>query len=378
MDHGRLILAATVLAVVAALSTGCAALGQPIGFPSSEAAKEEKPPPVKMVGLWTDSIFYKSGESPTRGFGGRLYFYDRQNNPVEVQGELVVYAYNEAENHPAGKEPSRKYVFTPQQFSGHYRPSKLGPSYSVWIPWDVVGGEQTKISMIPMFTAASGEVVIGEQTKHVLPGPQTVARRGDSPLGNRLGEERSSAIQQVSYNRTLTGDRAAESMSQGPKNGARTTTINIPPSLRDRLATSVTDRSGLTHASRSGPWRPSTVGARSTPSQTYRQNVPLPAAPTTTAPPKPKAPVGTTASSALPRLDPRTAFRNRWVELRSTRFGPVKYPDSRAPSEPREDDRARWQPSLAGRPSATGSSLRSPRSQTEFGASPPSAAGDWR
>jgi len=53
----------------------------------------------------------------------------------------------------------------------HMSESELGPTYSFWLPWDEVGGRQTEISLIARFEPKGGAVVVGEQTKHLLPGP---------------------------------------------------------------------------------------------------------------------------------------------------------------------------------------------------------------
>ena len=65
----------------------------------------------------------------------------------------------------------RKFAFTPQQFTQHYSPTQLGASYSIWIPWGPIGGPQAQITLIPIFTSASGQLVIGESSHNILPGP---------------------------------------------------------------------------------------------------------------------------------------------------------------------------------------------------------------
>jgi hypothetical protein len=134
--------------------------------------------PVRMVAVWSPAVLNSAGKKPTRGFGGRLYFYDAGNNAVPVEGQLVVYGYNDskpATNGKAadGKTPDRKYAFTPEQFTQHFSPTDLGASYSVWIPWDEVGGPQVDVSLVPIFTAASGQLVVGQSSRNLLPGPTT-------------------------------------------------------------------------------------------------------------------------------------------------------------------------------------------------------------
>ena len=66
--------------------------------------------------------------------------------------------------------PDRKFAFTPEQFTSHFSPTELGASYSVWIPWDEVGSEQLDISLVPIFTATSGQLIVGQSSKVLLPG----------------------------------------------------------------------------------------------------------------------------------------------------------------------------------------------------------------
>ncbi len=106
-----------------------------------------------------------------RGFGGRLLFYSGDKpEPIKVDGTLTVYVFDETNRDPNNAKPDRKYVFTKEQLSSHYSKSKLGHSYSVWLPWDETGGPQKEISLIARFTPEKGGVVVGEQNKQILPG----------------------------------------------------------------------------------------------------------------------------------------------------------------------------------------------------------------
>ena len=115
-------------------------------------------------------MYTQPGQPPTRGFGGRLYFYNAKDKTVPVEGQLVVYAYDDSADGTPAKSPSRKFGFTPEQFTQHYSPTELGASDSVWIPWDELGGVRKSITLLPVFTSSSGQVVMGEQSINVLPG----------------------------------------------------------------------------------------------------------------------------------------------------------------------------------------------------------------
>ena len=45
--------------------------------------------------------------------------------PISVEGQLVVFAYNNDKPNPDSKVPDRKFAFTPEQFTQHYTPSEL-------------------------------------------------------------------------------------------------------------------------------------------------------------------------------------------------------------------------------------------------------------
>jgi len=168
-----------VLVLAAACSSGCKTIAVPSWtkswFPAAEPKIDESkyPRPVRLAVVWSPAMLNTPGKKPTRGFGGRIYFYDAANKTVAVEGQLVVYGYDDSQHRAEGKTPDRKYAFTPEQFTEHFSETELGASYSVWIPWDEVGGQQVEVSLVPIFTATSGQLVVGQSSKNLLPGPTT-------------------------------------------------------------------------------------------------------------------------------------------------------------------------------------------------------------
>lgn len=139
------------------------------------------PNPVKMAATWAPDTLLQSGRTPTRGFGGRLFFYDEKLRAVPVEGDLTVHGF--VENPDGSTGEVKRYHFTAEQFTRHFSQSDLGASYSVWIPWDAVGGDQTKISLVPSFRTSSGKLVQGETALVGLPGKrnkvENIAKRPD-------------------------------------------------------------------------------------------------------------------------------------------------------------------------------------------------------
>jgi hypothetical protein len=243
MQITRHILFAAAMAATV-FATGCESLKAPKTVPWSETAtwaetvpwlvEEENPiePAAKMVALWTDTVYYQAGETPTRGFGGRIYFYNRKNSPVRVAGSLAVYAFDDTNGESSRETPDRKFVFTSEEFERHFSPCELGSSYSFWLPWDAAGGTQKELSLVPIFTSEDGAVVVGQQSRHVLPGKDSIAKpskRLQRPTGPTDGETTQDwAVQPASYVAT------DSSIGEDLRFRMQTATINVPPSVGQR------------------------------------------------------------------------------------------------------------------------------------------------
>jgi hypothetical protein len=248
-----------VVALTGLISSGCqtpATDWSKLWWGSSTPKLQESkyPTPVKMAVIWSPAVFNQVGQQSTRGLGGRIYFYDAKNQPVPVEGQLVVYAYNDSQPGSDRNVPQRKFAFTPEQFTKHYSPSELGASYSIWIPWDAIGQPQVDVTVVPIFTSTSGHLVVGESSHNLLPGPTTQLGETQfnryllppSPLvrpePSVIQQPPQYAVQQASFEQgTTLAPPAAGPPSQPPgpaHNSAamQTLSINLPDSMAEQLA----------------------------------------------------------------------------------------------------------------------------------------------
>ncbi len=224
------------------------------GWPYWPFNKEEKPgKPDKIIAMWSDTILTQTGRPPIRGVGGRLMFYEgKKDEPIKVEGTLMVYAFDETDREPNNTRPDRKYAFTPQQLPLHYSKSKVGHSYSVWLPWDEVGGLQKEITLIVRFQPKEGPVAIGDPCRQLLPGRivKTEARspasgvvvapgltHGVGNWGNGVAATpmANGGVQPASYQAPLTEGGGTPSV-QGQPGHMTTTTIELPPDSLIRSA----------------------------------------------------------------------------------------------------------------------------------------------
>jgi hypothetical protein len=180
----------------ALLLAGCQQISLRKTFPWVVGEDGQLDRPLKVVAFWTDTVLTQPGQVPIRGFGGRLMFYkDHEAKPLKVSGSLTVYAFDESQGGDH-VNPDRKYMFTPEQFAEHYSKGKLGHSYSVWLPWDEVGGERKRITLIVRFEPTQGGIVVSEPSQHILPGMEPALSDAGRQRRQRRGGAASAALSQ--------------------------------------------------------------------------------------------------------------------------------------------------------------------------------------
>jgi len=236
--------------------------------------------PTRVVATWADTVNTQPGTKPVRGFGGRLTFYEKnEKKPIIVDGQLVIYAFDETGREVTDNKPTRRYVFPAEQMPLHMSKNDLGVSYSFFLPWDEAGGPRTEVSLICRFEPKDGPVITGEQTRQLLPGTIAAATGADGkPLPPKLPEgihakpaartlqniqakrTEEQAARLVSYEAPLLNDplsaaAAAEAQPGQPVPSGRkmtSTTINLPGSFQ----------------------MPTAAAAAAAPTQPARQHVP--------------------------------------------------------------------------------------------------------
>ena len=185
----------------------------------------QKPNTISVI--WSPDVLTLTGKPPTRGFGGRVFFYNDRTQAIPVEGDLIVHGYRgdpmlgESEQVKADKT----FRFTAEQLTGHFSPSELGASYSVWIPWDAADGLRQEITLIPTFKGLDGLIVQGAPAKLFLPG-----RSIDSAAKHDAGSNSPDygfETQTVSYQRRSIPTNASGSLPRTERQ-TEPTTIELP------------------------------------------------------------------------------------------------------------------------------------------------------
>lgn len=167
--------------------------------------------PRQIVPVWSDTVLHQPGEPATRGFGGRVMFYgEDKHKAIRVDGTLVVYAWDDSKG-SMERTPDRKYVFPADKLQTHYSQSRLGHSYSFWVPWDAAGGPLQHLTLISRFVSNDGTEITAAPAHVVLQGPGELSpfqneiaqsklnAEKKSVAGNRLRSPAGSGIQRVNY-----------------------------------------------------------------------------------------------------------------------------------------------------------------------------------
>jgi hypothetical protein len=250
-----------VLLVGLAVCAGCAKLDLADDF--TWLGVEEKPHvPNRMVCMWTDAVRHKAGEPSDRGFGGRIMFYAKdKKDPVLVDGTLTVFVFHDTGVDPTTAVPEKKFVFLAEQLPLHHSKSDLGHSYSLYLPWDKVGGPQRQLNLIVRFEAATGQVVMSDTSRKTLPGPTETAVAGEAIVPGPVP----GGVQQASHTAVVSGPPSPAAM--------KIETIDVPPSFGQSGAAAPAESAGV--AAPTG-WQTQVTYPRPEPNQSSPQTSPMP------------------------------------------------------------------------------------------------------
>jgi hypothetical protein len=183
--------------------------------------------PDRILTVWSDSVLHQPGLPGVRGFGGRVYFYQAPStDPIEVDGGVAVYVFDADELSPKNQKPIRKFVFTADQLAEHMSKSSLGPSYSLWLPWDEVGGESRRLSLITRFEGRQGGTVISDPSIKLLPGVLKSTEEGSPSHKSTDTNVRMVGHQQHFSEPVVTQEQVV---------GRGIETIDLPPSFQQHL-----------------------------------------------------------------------------------------------------------------------------------------------
>lgn len=200
--------------------------------------------PVKMMAVWKDSTRSEPGQPAMRGFGGRIFLYDADGQPIRAEGELVIYGFDDSVKDREGSKADQKIVIKNHHLQQRYSDSGLGHSYSIWIDWDEAGGIEKSVTLVPFFRTDEGKIVRGGQAIYTLHSPnkdnlhkeKLVSHQTDDSSDDVNSVEHANFLQSDGEGNGVVTASGFENISESSKqNPVRTTTIRLPRETQRRI-----------------------------------------------------------------------------------------------------------------------------------------------
>ena len=229
--YRRLCAVSLFVAFMMASGLGCQFAPKSTSAPWIWKKETAKPVPERILPVWSDTVLHQTNQPGVRGFGGRVYFYGKENTaPVEVDGSLAIYVFDADDFSPSNQKPLRKYMFTADQFKSHMSKTSIGPSYSVWLPWGDLGGPPRRLSLIARFEGREGGTTISDPTIKMLPG----IPENKELVKGELSNSKSSPVNLAGHSVVALTSSKKDDPSE-PGIARNIETIDLPPAFHRHL-----------------------------------------------------------------------------------------------------------------------------------------------
>ena len=177
--------AVMLMSCLAFAASGCASLdffkfGKE-DFPTADA----KNPVVQVVAMWQPATGVGLDGKSCRGFAGQILFMTRDSAvPAKVNGKVDIYVFDDQGKGDELAKPLHHFIFEDDGWNVQARISKLGLTYSVFIPYTRPGSQEAQCSLRVGFTpkAGQGHTVSSDMCNVDLPGVSKNKKKKASDL----------------------------------------------------------------------------------------------------------------------------------------------------------------------------------------------------
>lgn len=148
-----------LLTVACVWLSGCTSAGLNLSLKSEKFDKETPQNPVEqIVPVWQEGEGAGVERNQySRGFSGQIYFItQRRGLPSEVNGRVRIYVFDDQGSPEEQAKPIHQFDFEPEAWKAHLTTSKLGPAYSVFIPYTRKGHNMAECALRIRYTPLTG------------------------------------------------------------------------------------------------------------------------------------------------------------------------------------------------------------------------------
>ena len=151
------------LTAMTAVVTGCSTVDiarrKPIPFAS------DGQPAVRCVCLWQEAEGQLETGETTRGFAGQVYFFTAESEaPVAVEGDVQVFLFDDHGSPEEQARPISQAGFANVEWQAMRHESKLGPAYSLFVPYPRAGNYEANCALRVRLTHPDGTAMFSKMT----------------------------------------------------------------------------------------------------------------------------------------------------------------------------------------------------------------------
>lgn len=175
---------AIVFSTLVMLLSGCGTAALNMNFMAEKHQTESADNPVEqIIPAWTE------GEGPgidqhsvSRGFSGQIYFITpEQQRPSEVDGSIRIYVFDDQGAPEELSKPIHQFDFNASTWKAHLVMSKLGPAYSVFVPYTRPGRNAAECAVRIRYTPSNGRPpIFSQMVKIDMPGINPKSKSDES------------------------------------------------------------------------------------------------------------------------------------------------------------------------------------------------------
>jgi hypothetical protein len=188
---------------------GCATTGGLFNSFDRDFPKASDRNPVKnIMALWQPTTGTGLDGKTCRGFAGQIFFFSHQKElPSEVNGTVRIYVFDDQGSEEDQIKPFHQFDFPPEAWKLQFCKTKLGPTYTIFIPYTRKGRHPAQCSLRVRYTPANGAPVSSDMVNVALQGlggskeTELLAKRNAGRDGTADDEPRSNSRHRESASR---------------------------------------------------------------------------------------------------------------------------------------------------------------------------------
>jgi hypothetical protein len=168
-----------LLLLAALLVSGCGSI--PLFSGTRYVEADARHPVMEVLCVWEAAEGRGLDHLPSRGFGGQiLFFANGLKEPVKVNGDVRIYVFDEEGVDGDPSKPLHQFDFPAAVWASYLRPSNLGASYQIFIPYTRKGLHAAKCTLRVRFTPEGGLPVYSRMATIPLAGIESSATKQKS------------------------------------------------------------------------------------------------------------------------------------------------------------------------------------------------------